>query len=887
MNNREQSIINLVINGQQAQTSLREVTGTVNALRSELSRMRREDNPALYEERIRQLRQMSAAQAALRQEINSTGQEAQGFLAKIKGFFSGSGPVFSGNLLADAFSNGMAALKGFAMEVVHTYTEFEKLDIVLTNALGSKGASFRALNSLQKFAAETPFQLSELTESYVKLVNRGMQPTMAEMRAMGDLASSQGKSFDQLTEALLDAVTGEFERLKELGITAKKNGDMVSLSFKGMTVDVKNSAEAIKEALMNFGKMDGVADGMKKMSESVGGNISNMGDNWERVLTRMGQNTGGFTYWATNHINQFLSNLADAFMTTEQKLQEFANNSAADTMTRYNKMSASDKKALYDGNNIDLVKLKKELAEMEKRMKPDKPMGMSWRPEAGLEDRIKHWKTLIAEGEALKETIDSQNLNEAKMSKIRADQAARDAAAAAKIAADKAKKEAEKSAREIKTFQRNVKDTQAEVDTLIAAATKGTAGNLDAQLQVINNKYQKLVDKLKELSGSKYATDADRKGLGKDITAAGKLRDNEIDGAKAEFSYNSMEKTVNNDAQRQKNDNNNSELTPEEKAQQEYDIEQKRLQDLYDIRQVFGMDTLDLETLLADGKIKNDKRVADAHLATIKQQTKTDQDYARIQQQIADEKAQLAENGVALLFSVFGRSKGVMMAQLAVEKAIAVGRILAQEGIEIAAYYAQSVLQFGPIVGPGVASGLAAMAKVRSGLSIANIIASGLAQAVGITQGDSGGKKFANGGFAPDGPSHGAGGLKLVNPYGLILGEMEGGEPILSRSTYANNRGLVDALMSSGGRQLNLNRIQDATYNRERRLSNLSLANDDRSAASAAGVSRSEFAGAFDALASKFDDFATAVQSQPVIFSNRAFEESQNRRMQIKDEVNA
>lgn len=871
MNNREQSIINLVINGQQAQTSLREVSGAVNSLRSELSRMRREDNPALYEERIRQLRQMSAAQAALRQEINSTGEEAKTFWQKLKGSSLG---VAAGNVISDIFSGGVGVLKDFAKAVVQTYVEFEKFDIILTNTLGSKGASRRALNDLQKFAAETPFALAELTESYVKLVNRGMTPTMDTLRSMGDLASSQGKSFDQLTEAVLDAVTGEFERLKEFGITASKNGDMVALSFKGITKDVKNTAEAINEAIIEFGKMDGVAGGMEKMSQSVGGEISNMGDNWDRVLVSMGNRTGGFIHDTVSGINVMLDYLANRFRTTEEEIQASADNYAGTALQSYNKMNAGNKKATYEGTKLEIVQLKKEL----ENLKKDAEKTGEW-----SEKQVEHIMARIAEEESFLEAVNQQRTTEEKAAQIKADRERRDREAAAKKAAEKAAKDAEKAARELKTFKQNVKNVHDEVDAMIASATKGTAANLDAQLQVINNKYRKVVDHLRELSGSKYATASDRNALGKDIKDAGKLRDNELEGAKAEFSYNSIEKTINDDAQNQKNDNNNSNLSPEEKAQQEYEIEQKRLEDLFYIRQLFGMQTLDLETLLADGKIKNDKRVADAHMATIKQQTKVDQDYVRIQNQIANEKAQLAENGVALLFSVFGRSKGVMMAQLAVEKAIAVGRILAQEGIEIAAYYAQSILQFGPIVGPGVATGLAAMAKVRTGLSIANIIASGLVQAVGITQSDSGGKKFANGGFAPDGPSHSGGGLKLVNPYGLVLGEMEGGEPILSRSTYANNRGLVDALMSSGGRQLNLNRIQDATYNRERRLSNLSLANDDRTAAAAAGMSGADQASL--AMLDQLVALTDAVRNQKVIFSNRAFEESQARRLELKNEA--
>jgi hypothetical protein len=871
MNNREQSIINLVINGQQAQTSLREVSGAVNALRSSLSNMRREDNPALYEERIRQLRQMSAAQAALRQEINSTGEEAKTFWQKLRGSALG---VAAGNVISDIFSGGVGALKDLAKAVIQTYVEFEKFDIILTNTLGSKGASRRALNDLQKFAAETPFSLAELTESYVKLVNRGMTPTMDMLRSMGDLASSQGKSFDQLTEAVLDAVTGEFERLKEFGITASKNGDMVALSFKGITKDVKNTQEAINEAIMEFGKMDGVAGGMEKMSQSVGGQISNMGDNWDRVLVAMGNRTGGFIYDTTAAINVFLDYLANRFRTTEEEIQASADDYAGTALQSYNKMNASDKKATFEGTKLEIAELKKELNDYYELAKKTG----EWD-----EERVKHFKARIAEEEALLDAINQQRVSEEKAAQIRADRERRDKEAAAKKAADKAAKEAEKAARELKTFKQNVKNVHDEVDAMIASASKGTAANLDAQLQVINNKYRKVVDHLRELSGSKYASASDRNALGKDIKDAGKLRDNELEGAKAEFSYNSIEKSINDDAQNQKNGNNNSNLTPEEKAQQEYEIEQKRLEDLFMVRQLFGMQTLDLETLLANGKIANDKRVHDAHMDYLKKQTKGEQDYQRFQQMVAAQKTEIAEEGLQLLSTVFGKSKGVMLAQLAFEKAIAIGRIIQQEGIEIAAYYAQSVLTFGPIVGPGVATGLATMAKIRAGLSIANVIASGVIQAANMSGSDSGGKKFANGGFAPEGASHSAGGLKLVNPYGLVLGEMEGGEPILSRATYANNRGLVDALMSSGGRQLNLNRIQDANYNRERRLSNLSFANDDRTAAAAAGASTADPASL--AMLDQLVALTEAVRNQKVIFSNRTFEDSQARRLELKNEA--
>jgi hypothetical protein len=61
---------------------------------------------------------------------------------------------------------------------------------------------------------------------------------------------------------------------------------------------------------------------------------------------------------------------------------------------------------------------------------------------------------------------------------------------------------------------------------------------------------------------------------------------------------------------------------------------------------------------------------------------------------------------------------------------------------------------------------------------------------------------FAKGGIAPgvpSGPSHAQGGIKLIDGRtGRPVGEMEGGEPIISRETYAHNADLVNALLDAG-----------------------------------------------------------------------------------------
>lgn len=166
--------------------------------------------------------------------------------------------------------------------------KFEKYEKVLETALGGQKEAKAAMEAIKVMAANTAFSVDELTEGYVKMVNRGLRPTQKEMVALSDLAASQGKTFDQLVEAVLDAQTAEFERLKEFGIKAKKEGDNISLSFKGQTQVVKNNEEAILAAIVAMGAMTGVAGQNAKMMETLGGKTSNLGDNFDALMVTLG-----------------------------------------------------------------------------------------------------------------------------------------------------------------------------------------------------------------------------------------------------------------------------------------------------------------------------------------------------------------------------------------------------------------------------------------------------------------------------------------------------------------------------------------------------------------------------------------------------------------------
>ena len=205
------------------------------------------------------------------------------------------------NRTSGLLGTGLSALKGAFLglvagvslmaltnQIIDARSEYEKFQAVLSNSFQSAEIGQAALTMLTQFAEKTPYQLNELTGAFIKLVNRGFNPTYEQLTNLGDLASSQGKSFDQLTEAILDAESAEFERLKEFGIKAAKAGDQITFSFKGTTKTVQNNASAIREAILEYGKMKGVADSMDVISKTLGGKISNLGDQFWGLLVAMG-----------------------------------------------------------------------------------------------------------------------------------------------------------------------------------------------------------------------------------------------------------------------------------------------------------------------------------------------------------------------------------------------------------------------------------------------------------------------------------------------------------------------------------------------------------------------------------------------------------------------
>jgi len=219
----------------------------------------------------------------------------------------GTSAVKLGGIIAGAFAG--ASIISFGRSVIDTTAKFETMAAVLTNTLGSASQAQMAMQMINDFAAQTPFSVEELTGAFVKLANQGFKPSYDEMRKLGDLASSTGKSFNQLAEAILDAQTGEFERLKEFGVKASVAGDQVTFAFKGVSTTVGNTADEIQKYLLGLGDVQGVSGSMAAISKTLEGRISNLGDAWTTLMKNMGDSNSGVLKTTVDRLGQIISAL--------------------------------------------------------------------------------------------------------------------------------------------------------------------------------------------------------------------------------------------------------------------------------------------------------------------------------------------------------------------------------------------------------------------------------------------------------------------------------------------------------------------------------------------------------------------------------------------------
>lgn len=207
-----------------------------------------------------------------------------------------------------------AALAAIGLGVVlrdtaRTSAEFQRLQASLRTVTGGTRHAEAAFRTIKQFAATTPFDLQQVTEAFIKLKALGLDPSAEALQSYGNTASSMGRSLNQMIEAVADAATGEFERLKEFGIRASSEGERVTFTFQNVSTTVGKNAREIEGFLRGLGEVQ-FAGAMEEQARTLGGALSNLGDSFSVIQNEVGE--GGF---------------ADAIADVSREMSQSANSS--------------------------------------------------------------------------------------------------------------------------------------------------------------------------------------------------------------------------------------------------------------------------------------------------------------------------------------------------------------------------------------------------------------------------------------------------------------------------------------------------------------------------------------------------------------------------------
>lgn len=217
----------------------------------------------------------------------SSAEKAQmGIKSVEKSAASSSGAIsVSFGTIAKSFASlaGVLGAGGIGAKLIETERDTGIMTASLKVATGSAENASEAFAAIQRLATQLPESVDSVSNAFIKLTNLGLDPSESAIKSYSNTAAAMGKDLNQMIEAVADAATGEFERLKEFGIKSKQQGDQVSFTFRGVTTTVAKEADAITGYLRQIGDVTFAGAATEQM-KTLDGAISNLGDTWDGLF---------------------------------------------------------------------------------------------------------------------------------------------------------------------------------------------------------------------------------------------------------------------------------------------------------------------------------------------------------------------------------------------------------------------------------------------------------------------------------------------------------------------------------------------------------------------------------------------------------------------------
>lgn len=203
---------------------------------------------------------------------------------------------------------GIAAVKSFISDMVQVRGEFQKTQMAFETMLGSKEKADMLMSQMVQTAAKTPFDLQgvangakqllaygtaaeNVNDTLVRLGNiaSGLSIPLGDLVYLYGTTQTQGRLFTQDVRQFMGRGIPLVKELASLlGKTEEEINKMVTAGQIGLTEVEK----VIKKMTDEGGQFYNL---MEKQSQTLSGQISNLGDAWDQMLNSIGEDTQGIS----------------------------------------------------------------------------------------------------------------------------------------------------------------------------------------------------------------------------------------------------------------------------------------------------------------------------------------------------------------------------------------------------------------------------------------------------------------------------------------------------------------------------------------------------------------------------------------------------------------
>src|SRR5574344_703778 len=201
-------------------------------------------------------------------------------------------------------------------KVTSELADMEKKVSALSGAVGGDLLQARVMfDDLNELSRQLPQSFDEITKSALSLSKVGLTADEDTLKAISQIAIGTGKEMSSVSDTFSKVVLGQTDSLKELGIVAVDNGNTISASFKGQTVEIGKTTQEMSAYLKTFAKENYGAT-LDYQMQGITGTLKNVGDAWGDLFRQIGESGLGdviktsldILYQSVDKLTSFIAN---------------------------------------------------------------------------------------------------------------------------------------------------------------------------------------------------------------------------------------------------------------------------------------------------------------------------------------------------------------------------------------------------------------------------------------------------------------------------------------------------------------------------------------------------------------------------------------------------